>query len=243
MRELKIDKAKCLGCGRCIPYCPARAISLESGKARIDQEKCLECGNCIRKRTITCPVDAIYEPEESRVFPRNYRRFYSDPSVKTPSGLAGRGTDEVKTNDVSGRVKRGELGIAVEMGRPVLGTSMRDVEKVTTRLASLGVSFEADNPLIALLEDPKTGKIRPDLMQERIVSVIVETKVPFERGEEVLCALREVSREIDTVFSLDLICCYDEDGTLPALRILEKINMPPRQNAKVNLGLGRPLAR
>lgn len=240
---MRIDRTRCLGCGICIPYCPAGAISLEAKKAVIDQDKCLECGNCIRKRTVACPADAIHEPEENREYPRNYRRFYSDPSVKTPSGLAGRGTDEVKTNDVSGRIKRGELGIAVEMGRPVLGTGMRDVEKVTMKLAGLGVHFEEDNPLTALLEDPETGKVKGELMNERIVSVIVETKVPFERGEEILCALREVSKEIDTVFSLDVICCYDEDGTLPILDILEKIKMPPRQNAKVNLGLGRPSAK
>ena len=238
---MKVDIDKYIGCGLCVPYCPAGAIAVTDKKAKIDQELCLECGNCIRKRTVNCPTDALYEPDETKSYPRNFRRFFSDPSVKTPSGLPGRGTEEVKTNDVTGRVCRGELGIAVEMGRPVLGTTMKDVEKMVKRLAKLGVHFESDNPLISLFKNDGSWEIKEELQGEKIVSLIIETKIPFNRGEEVLLAIKDMAKEIDTVFSLDVICCYDGDGTLPILPVLDRIGMPPRQNAKVNLGMGKPL--
>ncbi|RGZ00601.1 4Fe-4S binding protein [Clostridium sp. AM58-1XD] len=237
---MRIDEKKCIGCGICIPYCPVTAISIQNRVAVIDQDQCLECGNCIRERVVKCPGHAIYEPEENRNSVRRYRRFFSDPSVSTPTGIAGRGTEEVKTNDVTGRVCRGELGIAVEMGRPCLGTKLSELEKVFAPLAQMGVHFEECNPTTQILEDQKSGKVREDLREEKVVSAIIETKIPIEQAEEVLKKIKEIAGEIDTVFSLDVICCYDEDGTLPILPVLQKLGMPPRMNGKVNLGMGRP---
>jgi len=34
------------------------------------------------------------------------------------TAVHGRGTEEVKTNDVSHRIKKGEVGLVVEFGRP-----------------------------------------------------------------------------------------------------------------------------
>lgn len=45
----------------------------------------------------------------------------------------------------------------------------------------------------------------------------------------------------DTVFSWGLVVRYDEDGTIPAVKILEKMGINIPKNAKVNVGLGRPL--
>ncbi len=56
-----------------------------------------------------CPTDAIVPEELS--WPRVVRRAFSDPQVPHEStGIHGRGTAEVKTNDVTGRVKEGEAG-------------------------------------------------------------------------------------------------------------------------------------
>ena len=41
------------------------------------------------------------------------------------TGVEGRGTEEVKTNDVSGRVKMGEVGFTIELGRPGVGVRFR----------------------------------------------------------------------------------------------------------------------
>ena len=242
-----IDREKCVGCGICTLYCPADAIRVavdENGKrkASIDQERCLECGTCIRKRVVKCPRDAIYElPKEERSVGRQMRRFFSDPSTTHPlTGVPGRGTEEVKTNDVTGRVCRGELGLCLEMGRPIVGTSVREIEKATMRLAQCGIEIEPCNPLSDLLEDRKTGKFKEEYLEERFVSAIIEFCIPFERGAEMLKVCQEIADRTETVFSMDMICCYNEDGTNPAVKLCEELGVTVRPNAKVNIGIGRP---
>ncbi|HEY3375407.1 MAG TPA: DUF362 domain-containing protein [Candidatus Aquicultor sp.] len=52
-----IEAGHCQGCGKCVKWCPASAITVnkETGIAVIDQNKCLGCGEC----TVTCPSQAI----------------------------------------------------------------------------------------------------------------------------------------------------------------------------------------
>src|SRR5262249_58384570 len=77
-----------------------------------------------------CPTDAIVPEELS--WPRIVRRAFSDPQVPHEStGIHGRGTAEVKTNDVTDRVKQGEAGFVVEFGRPGIGARFSDIELVT----------------------------------------------------------------------------------------------------------------
>ncbi len=237
-----IDKEKCSGCGICIPYCPFTAISITDKVAEIDQDLCVECGNCIRPRVVRCPKKAIYEPwEQIAGTPREIRRFFSDPATTHgATGVPGRGTEEVKTNDVTGRICRGEIGIAIEMGRPCLGTTYSEVEKVTIALAKLGIVYEECNPLTHLLADMTTGEFKEEYKNQTVLSAIIEFGIKMEDTEKILTVIKEVAQEIDTVFSLDLICCFDEDGTIPVLPVLQRLGMNPRQNAKVNLGMGRP---
>ena len=237
-----IDKDKCSGCGICIPYCPMAAISIPDNAAVIDQDLCAECGNCIRQRVVRCPGKAIYEPRDLIIgTPREIRRFFSDPATTHGvTGVPGRGTEEVKTNDVTGRVCRGEVGIAIEMGRPCVGTNYAEVEKVTKALVQFGIVFEECNPITHLMDDPTKGTFKEEYKNEFVISAIIEFGAKVEQTEEILKFIREIANEIDTVFSLDLICCFDEDGTIPVLPTLQKLGMNPRPNSKVNLGMGRP---
>lgn len=53
---LKLDRDKCVGCGRCLDVCPHSVFRIESGKAEIaDLDACMECGGCARN----CPVNAL----------------------------------------------------------------------------------------------------------------------------------------------------------------------------------------
>lgn len=237
---MKVNEQLCIGCQKCIPYCPQGAIHMEGRKAYIDQEECVECGICVRQ--IPCPRKAFYEPEEVRQWPRSVRKVFGDPTEKHEStGVRGRGTEEVKTNDVTGRVKRGEVGFALEFGRPSIGCKIRDVEVVTVPLAQMGIEFEPCNPLTSLL-DEKTGRVHDDVRDEKILSAIVEFKIPEERFEEVAAAVYEASKHChDTVFSWGLVVRYAEDGTIPVTKELDKLGIHIPKNAKVNVGLGRPL--
>ncbi|MGA1875212.1 MAG: DUF362 domain-containing protein [bacterium] len=45
----------CRGCGRCITYCPGKALYLKDHRAWIDQEKCIGCAQCL----VSCPSGNI----------------------------------------------------------------------------------------------------------------------------------------------------------------------------------------
>jgi len=51
-----IDEKKCIGCGRCLKFCPQGAISGEKKKPhKIDEDKCIKCGICREN----CKFEAI----------------------------------------------------------------------------------------------------------------------------------------------------------------------------------------
>ena len=106
----------------------------------------------------------------------------------------------MKTNDVTGRFRWGYAGIGVEMGRPGVSSTFKDLQTVAMALAGLGVEFEEENPVTALMVDKKTGKVNEDVLNERVLSAIIECKIETERLKKVLEALKAVSTKIDTVW-------------------------------------------
>ncbi|MCD6471611.1 4Fe-4S binding protein [Candidatus Aerophobetes bacterium] len=234
-----IDAEKCVGCGRCQPYCPAACIRFEEGRSVIDQNKCLECGVCLRVEV--CPVDAIYESPNVFEFPRSARKFFGDPATThAETGIPGRGTDEVKTNDVTKRYKPGEIGIALEMGRPSVGAWMEDIEKAIETLIEAGfTNFEERNPVFNLITNKKTGELKEELKKERVLSAILEFKIKRNQLSACLKTIKQIAKKIDTVFSLDLITCFEHNLEIPEREVIEKEGFSLRKNAKINLGLGR----
>jgi NAD-dependent dihydropyrimidine dehydrogenase PreA subunit len=232
-----IDKEICIGCESCVPYCPMEAIAVAADLADIDQNLCVECGVCLRSSV--CPTEAILEPDLK--WPRTLRALFSNPiTVFQETGVAGRGTDEVKSNDVTGRYKRGEVGFGIEMGRPGTGTTFRQVQQLTETIAAMGVQFEKRNPLTTLLSDPESGKIREDILDERVLTAIIEFKVAIDRVGEVLSTLKKVQAGLDTVFSLDYIHRPDTDGSLPAVEAARQLGYHLSDHVKICVGLGRP---
>ncbi|MBW1698168.1 MAG: 4Fe-4S binding protein [Deltaproteobacteria bacterium] len=234
---MKIDQELCIGCGQCLPYCPVDAISLEDDLAEIDFEECAECGNCLRMAS--CPVDAIYQQE--LVWPRTVRSILSDPlTIAEESGISGRGTEEMKTNEVTGRFKLGSVGIGIEVGRPITGARFYDVEKVAQAVAKLGVEFEKINPTTSLMSDPSTGKFKDDILNEKVLSAILEFPIKLEKLPELFDVLKKVSDEIDCVFSLDVATRIAPDGSVPTDPFIKASGLWLAPNGKTNVGLGRP---
>lgn len=237
-----IDTTTCIGCQLCLPYCPMGCISYQAseGICSIDLDECVECGICQRPKV--CPTGALQQQELDEM--RNLRRTFSNPLVphKTTS-VPGRGTEEMKTNDVTGRFRRGHAGVAIELGRPGTGTRFRDVEKVAMAVAPIGVAFEPQNPVTALMVDIATGKMQDSILGEKVLSAIVEFDVVIEKLAAALTAIKNVAPQLETVFSLDLACCMDEDNTVPTEAIARQVGFTPSINGKTNVGLGRPLAK
>ena len=229
----------CTACGLCIPYCPMEAISLGAEKAEINQDECVECNACLRSEI--CPAEALVESEIN--WPRTVRKAFSDVVPKHGlTGVPGRGTEEMKTNDVTGRYRVGEAGIALDIGRPGIGARLRDVEKIYQRLVKLGVHFEEQNPLKGLLKDEKKGVFKEEVLNEKVMSIIIEFKVADIRLQEVLRTLEQCAAEVDTVFSVGLIDKVADDGLMGNYERARQLGYHPSINAKVNIGTGQPLA-
>jgi ferredoxin len=268
---MTINPHKCVACGNCTYVCPMGAIYIDPQikRATIDRNECVECHACynglsqehlnpslvraIRKvfqmmrvrfdpEPDVCPT-AAFEPEEL-AWPRVVRRAFSDPRVPHEStGVHGRGTEEVKTNDVSGRIQVGEVGFTIEFGRPGVGVWMRDIQEMCGALARAGVSFEKNNPVTSLMTDVSSGTLREDILNEKLLSAIVEIKARVERTEEIILLVREVEKRIDTVVALGVGTRCDGDGEERAVApILEKLGYR-LQRAKTNIGLGRATNR
>jgi len=211
---------------------------MDGKKAQIDRDKCVECSVC--KQVNVCTFAAFEEDELT--WPRAIRRTYSNVMARHPqTGMTGRGTPEMKTNEVTGKYLRGEVGLGVELGRPDVRTRFRDVEKVAMVLAKAGFTFDREAPTTMIMTDPKTGSLPPEILDERVICVILEGKAPTERLPALLEALKRVSKEIDTVFSLDMITVAEEDGSLPNIEMVRRLGYEVRPNAKTTIGLGRPL--
>jgi len=231
---MKINE-KCVSCKSCVPHCPVGAIMPSDKAVQIDQDLCVECGVCYRAQV--CPVNAIYQPELS--WPRTLRTQFSNPvAYRHPTTIGGRGTDEMKTNDVTNRFNHGETGLCIELGRPGVGATFGDLEKVTMQLARAEVEFEPENPT-TLLIDTKTGKLKDETIRsERVLSCIAECKTDEQRVTEVLKALEGASKAVNTVFSIGIInrC---KNGEIPVRSLLARSGFRIYPNGKTNLGLGR----
>jgi NAD-dependent dihydropyrimidine dehydrogenase PreA subunit len=267
---MEIDKKKCVGCGNCHAICTMGVIYLdEDGKSAINQDECVECYTCYRvcrsegyppwfvralRKVLSlfrlgylaevdvCPTGALTPPPLE--WPRNLRALFSDPTTVHPgTGIPGRGTDEIKTNDVTGRLREGDAGLVIEMGRPGIGAHFRDIEKVAMALAKLNPHFERENPVTQLMTDPASGKMKDEILNEKVLSAIIEVKTTLERVPEFLHTLERIQKEIDTVISVGVASKCLPDGPIPHEEWVKKAGHALSPNGKTNIGLGRPLFR
>lgn len=264
---MRIDQDKCVACGNCVSICPMGAIYIDPIKQRatVNQDECVECYACFRGMSMehlnptmvrairkiggwlrwrfdpepdVCPTSAITEPE--LVWPRIVRRAFSDPVVPHEStGVHGRGTEEVKTNDVTNRVGPEDAGFTVEFGRPTIGVRFRQIQEMTRALAAMGIEFEKRNPVTSLMKDTVRGDIRDDILDEKILSAIVEFKTSLQEAPAVLRTIREVIQRLDTVVAVGVAARCDQHGENRLEELLRREGFRFHRG-KTNLGLGRP---
>ncbi|MHB1004490.1 MAG: DUF362 domain-containing protein [Chloroflexota bacterium] len=263
---MKIDTGKCVGCGNCVPVCAMGVISVVDGRGRVNEDECVECNTCFRTlrnegynptlvRMVRwglkqvhvaydpdpdiCPTGALTPPQLS--WPRSLRAEFSDPTIRhSTTGVQGRGTEEIKSNDVTGRLRPGDIGLVVELGRPGLGARFRDLEKVAVRLAAAGVTFEPKNPVTHLMPDKATGRLREDVLNEKVMSAIIECRTDLTHLAAALAALRAAAGEIETVISAGVSSRCHPDGSVPYTDAARAAGCTLSLNTKTNLGLGRP---
>jgi len=245
---MKIDPDKCTGCGNCIYYCPMDAIYIEKLNnkkvAIINDDECVECGLCLRMMNLdvkipilkreVCPTKAFYQNDLT--YPRILRQTFSDPTlIKEATEVAGRGTEEVKTNNVTHRVKGDEVGFNIELGRPGTGTRLSEIEKVTVSLAGIGVEFEPNNPLTSLMTDTKRGLLRDEVKNEKVLSAIIEFKTTLNKVGDILNTISKV--KVNTVFVIGVYSVCDNDGFPLVQKYVKENGFETSFNGKVNFGL------
>ena len=206
---------------------------IDGDVAMREAARCLRC-DLRERQCIQC------EPSD---WPRALRNHFSQAGVAhDTTGIAGRGTEEMKTNDVTGRFRHGVVGLGLDVGRPCVGASFHDVDMLTRSLAKLGVDFEPNNPITMMMEDVHTGALPGEILDERVLSCVVEASFPMERLVEILDHVRHAAESVETVVSVCCINIADSDGTYELQRRLDELGIPYRKNGKQNAGLGRPRA-
>jgi len=263
---MQIDPKKCVACGNCVAVCPMGAIYIDPGvnRAAVNTEECVESYTCHRGMSMetlnpvlvravrrmlhvfrlrfdpepdVCPTSAI-TPDEL-TWPRVVRRAFSDVTASHEStGVHGRGTEEVKTNDVTNRLDVGRTGLTVELGRPGIGVWFRDVEHVTKSLAEAGVEFEEKNPVTSLMVNRELGLLNPEILNEKVMSVIIEFNTAEADIVETLQILRRIASEIPTIMALGLSVRCDEQGHTDIEGLLRAQGFEFNR-AKTNIGIGR----
>jgi ferredoxin len=263
---MRIDPKRCVECANCVAVCPMGAISIDPSvrRAVVNSEECVECYACYRgmsmerlnptlvrlvRRTVglfrfrfdpepdVCPTSAIVPDELT--WPRIVRRVFSDVLMTHEgTGIIGRGTEEVKTNDVTGRLGPGVAGFVVELGRPSVGARFHDIQRVSIALAGMGAEFEEMNPVTGLMTDRTLGLINPEVLEEKVMSAILEFRVSLPEVGPVLELLEKVSEEIDSVMAVGVAIRCDEEGKNELETVLPELGHPILR-AKTNLGLGR----
>jgi NAD-dependent dihydropyrimidine dehydrogenase PreA subunit len=231
-----IDQQLCKKCLDCKPVCPLDAITLKDKSVIIDYETCVECGVCLRFEI--CPEGAIKQADEIP-YPRIIRAVFSDPLQRHEStGILGRGTEEMKTNDVTGLFQAGKIGFSIELGRPTGGAYLRDLEKVVKKVTSMRVQFAEDNPVVPMIADRSTGALKPEILGEKVLSAIVECLVPEEEAIRFIDEMaRFLGAEMECVVTMSVISRADEKGDSAFLQKLKDIGRSHYPNGKVNIGM------
>lgn len=230
---MNIEPERCFACGDCVPICPVGAILLHAGDVSIDQDKCVECGVCWRGDVC---LTSVFMPGQLS-WPRVLRAMFSDPATVHPrTRLAGRGMEEIKTNDVRGLYTGDTVAVSAEVGRPGGGASFRDVQCITRALAGVGACFAVDNPLIELIADPVHGDLADDVLDERVLSAIVECLVLECQLAPTLAALIEASSRLPVPVLVSVAGARLGDGSMAYQPAVRALGLETLSTGKMNLG-------
>ena len=120
-----------------------------------------------------------------------------------------------------------------------MGVRFHEIQEMSRALAKVGVPFEKNNPITTLMTDVATGDIKLDLLNEKVLSAILEIKVPIARTEEIIRIVWDVEKLLKTVVVIGVGVRCDESGEDPVVApILARLGYNPVR-AKTNIGLGR----
>jgi hypothetical protein len=165
--------------------------------------------------------------------------MYSNPLFENDiTGVQGRGEEGIKTNDSRDRFRADEIGVFVELGRPVLGARFRDVEKAVMLFKSHGYGLLAGNPVLGLVDNPETGSLKPEILNEKVISCLLSFVVPTTAAQQLLAIIQELGTQVESCFNVSVALRAKENGLSPFDELFgpETFRLPW---VKINLGLAK----
>jgi hypothetical protein len=143
-----------------------------------------------------------------------------------------------KLNEVHHRISSESIAVVVEVGRPGVGTSMRDVDAICRALAASGVSFDPGSSVTGLMVDVAAGTLQPDVLDERVMHAMIHYSCSRDQLLASIEALKEVANRVHTVFSVGFSTPVDNRNDRLAGAIADEAGLPLKPHAKTNVGLG-----
>ena len=88
------------------------------------------------------------------------------------------------------------------------------------------------------MSDVKTGKLQADVLNEKVLSCILEFKTEIAKMPDTLKVIEDEVKQLDTVVALGVAVRCDSNGDDTARNQLEAMGYDVWR-AKINMGLGR----
>jgi hypothetical protein len=82
--------------------------------------------------------------------------------------------------------------------------------------------------------------MKEEVLDEKVMSAIIEMKTRLEKIPQIFGALQKVGGEVDTVISVGVSSKCLPDGSVPHEEWVRKAGYRLSPNGKTNLGMGRP---
>jgi hypothetical protein len=138
-----------------------------------------------------------------------------------------------------GGLKSGEFAFIITVGRPLLGCTMGDIDKITSSLAKVGVFVEPTSTVGRLMSDSSAGKIRDDVLAEKFYYLVVQFKTDESKLADAVSAMQQAAKQVDTVFSVAVVVGIGADHSIAGLGQFESRGVSVRPNGKLHLDLAR----
>jgi ferredoxin len=220
---IKIDKAKCIGCGLCADACHEEAIAMVEGKATLLRDDyCDGLGNCLPH----CPTGAIsFENREAEAYDEEAVKKNMALKKPLPCGCPGSSAQTIKRE-----IPRRQAAEKAETTPGELNQSELKQWPVQIRLVAMNAPyFENSNVLIAAdCCAYAYGNFHREFMRDKITLIGCPKLDELDYSEKLTAIISQNRINSVTVARMQVPCCGGlENAALSALKNSGK--MLPRQ--------------
>jgi hypothetical protein len=94
------------------------------------------------------------------------------------------------------------------------------------------------------MSDVATGTLPNDVLNEKVLSCIVEIKVPVEKAEEIIRLVWQVEKEVDTVIVLGAgTRCEDDGDERLVAEVIQRLGYNPQRAKTIPAWAALPISK